>query len=686
MRGAPALAALLALSVVESAPALAEEEDNPYAPKGAAPASTAPPVAAAPPAPASGVATPAGETAAPPAAKPERAPETGSAAMQAYQAALAAQKLGSTAPLTQESLARALEAAELKIQAGRRDEAVADLVYVVESPRFEPFAALDGGRAAVFLLGDALGRSGAREPARLYLAPLLALNPPDTWARKAARSLVDFGLESDHPEAFVTELKKITGAPEELAGDIAYLSGRTLERAARHDEALSAFAKVNKRSRFWAQATYLSGLIHVKHGRLPQGEGEFCKLADPKKTPREALAFGGGDFFEVRDLARLGLGRVAHEQYRFDDSRYYYYLVPNDSAHLPEALYESANSRYEGKDYRGARDLLDQMWAHDAPSPYEDEAWVFDAYVDLSLCEFPRADEKLKTFLKRYEPVRNAARETAKDERALGDLVDAVAGGQDPASLGGKHAAESWRALGAHLHDDPDYTRASRRLAELDYQVSGLRQAMASLDDARERVSSPSEVRPRAQGKLAGTPAERAARAESQLSEVRRLLSKVKANGAKASEALALEAELNRLEGRVVEASRESRPQVTGSEGKALPDLISKDRERSTALHADADAMRAELVKAQRAAAKDALVRYDQRLSRLLRRARLGRIETVLGKKRALEVEIEALSEGVLPQGAVDSLEAARYLRDDEEYWPYEGEDWADEYVGGEGL
>src|SRR5262249_54942216 len=154
----------------------------------------------------------------------------------------------------------------------------------------------------------------------------------------------------------------------------------------------------------------------------------------------------------------------------------------------------------------------------------------------------------------------------------------------------------------------------------------------------------------------------------------------------KASEVEALEAELNRLEGRAVEAARESRPPVTAAGGTGLPDLIGKDRERSTALHADADAMREALVKAQRTAAKDALVRYDQRLSRLLRRARLGRIETVLGKKRALEVEIEALTEGVLPQGAVDSLDAARYLRDDEEYWPYEGEDWADEYVGGEGL
>ena len=31
-------------------------------------------------------------------------------------------------------------------------------------------------------------------------------------------------------------------------------------------------------------------------------------------------------------------------------------------------------------------------------------------------------------------------------------------------------------------------------------------------------------------------------------------------------------------------------------------------------------------------------------------------------------------------------LVAPRYLRDDEEYWPFEGDDWPDEYVGAEGL
>ena len=58
----------------------------------------------------------------------------------------------------------------------------------------------------------------------------------------------------------------------------------------------------------------------------------------------------------------------------------------------------------------------------------------------------------------------------------------------------------------------------------------------------------------------------------------------------------------------------------------------------------------------------------------------------MLGKKRALEVEIEAINDGYLPKDAVDSLERARFLSDNEEYWPFEGDDWPDEFVGGEGL
>jgi hypothetical protein len=660
------------------------------------PSETAPAPSAAPPRP--GAATegaavaPAGElkeeATAGVAATPGK-PDTRGAAMQWYQKALAAQKLGATTPLSTDGVAAALASVEQKLDDGRRDEAIGDLVYLVESPRFEPFRGMDQGRNAIYLLGDALGRAGASDPARAYLVPLLDAKPPEIWARRAARSLVEMGLESDHPELFVEDLKKIgAGAPDELAGDIAYLTGRTEQRAGHDQAAINSLSRVSPRSRFWAQATYLMGLMHVGKGRLKQGEQQFCKVADVKQTPREALAFGGSDFFQVRDMARLGLGRVAHEQYRFDDARYYYYLVPNDSERLPEALYESANSRYEAKDYRGARDLLDEMRSRGDKSRYDDEVWVFDAYVDLALCEFPKADEKLRQFIKRYEPVRDAARHTNADPRALADLVGAVQTGADPESLATRSDAEPLRAIGATLRADPDYGVATRRLAELDHELSGLRQSMAALDDAKTRLTSSKEVRPRADVLLGGTPAERSERLDAQLAEVRRLIRQVKASGGHAAEVEQLEQQLAALEARARDAVQSERPRIgaNAEQPTSLPDLVAADRVQSTALYAEGETLRTKLADAQRAAAKDALGRLDQRLSRLLRRARLGRIETVLGKKRTLELEIEALTEGYLPQGAVDSLEAARYLRDDEEYWPFDGEDWADEYVGGEGL
>jgi len=118
--------------------------------------------------------------------------------------------------------------------------------------------------------------------------------------------------------------------------------------------------------------------------------------------------------------------------------------------------------------------------------------------------------------------------------------------------------------------------------------------------------------------------------------------------------------------------------------GTDLPDLLSSDESKGAALAVRLASALREFEDAERSLARDALRRLDLRLSRLLRRARLGRVESVLGRKRGLEVEVEAIRLGYLPQDAVDSLDAVRYLEDSQEYWPFEGDDWPDEYVGSE--
>jgi hypothetical protein len=661
----------------------------------AAPAADAPPPAAAEEpqgAPDDAAKPMQGATEAPAPSPPPRTKpsiDTRAAATRAYQAALARRKLGPIEKLSQQRIVDELAAIEERAAAGRTDEAIGDLVYLVEAPRFDPFLKVSEGRAAVFLLGDLLGRAGAVEPAAGYLLRLLDAEPSDPWYRRAVRSLVDFGLESDRPEVFVEHLRRVPDdAPEELRGDVDYLRGRAHQRAGQRAEALAVLARVTPRSRFWAQATYLAGLLEVERGKLRKGEQLFCKVADAKQTPKAALLFGGAEFFRVRDLSRLALGRVAHEQYRFDDARYYYYLVPSDSEVLPEALYESATGRYEAKDYPAARDLVNELRNLDVHHAYEDELWVFEAYLDMAECEFPKADAKLKRFLETYEPIRDSARKLVSDERARRALVDVVRVGADPATAGLGVEASVARTLAALVRVDDDYARVARRLARLDHQMSGLRRTMAELDDVKRRLASSKDVQPRAASPVTGSVTDRIARAQAQVAEVRRLLREAERAGSPDDPRLEpLRSELAALEVRVraLRAGGEPSAQAPGT-GEGLEDHVAKDRRAASELHARAERARQKLLGQQSQRARAALERLDRRLSRLLRRARLGRIETVLGKKRALEVEIEALSQGLLPRGAVDSLDAARYLRDDEEYWPYDGEDWADEYVGGEGL
>ena len=86
---------------------------------------------------------------------------------------------------------------------------------------------------------------------------------------------------------------------------------------------------------------------------------------------------------------------------------------------------------------------------------------------------------------------------------------------------------------------------------------------------------------------------------------------------------------------------------ASGERGVDLPGLLRGDRATSSELYAAAEAARGKLLEARSGLAKDAANRLVLRLSRLLRRARLGRIESVLGRKRALEVEVEALAVGI---------------------------------------
>ncbi len=650
-----------------------------------------PPASAAPPAPAA--AAPGGAAAAPgappAAALPE--PTTHGEGMRGYHTALIQRRLGWQELKLDDLRARLVEGEGL-LRDGRTDEAVSRLSEVVEHPRFDLYADSEDGRAAVWLLSDALSRAGAYEPARAYLRRLIkslaSWQGSATYGRRAVRKLVDIAMESDNLQAGLDDLKDVPAtAPEETREEVAYLSGRAHEAAGDPDGALVAYGSVTQASRFWAQATYLQGLILVEKGRYKEGENLFCKVADPNRQANTTPVFADEHYFAVRDLARLALGRVAHEQGRFDDSRYYYYLVPRDSDRLAEALYEAATSRYEKKDYDGARELLDEFNAIQGHHRYEDEAWILDAYIDLAQCKFDAADKKLRGFLDRYEPVRDTGRHIEQDDRAMAALLAAAHEGSDAASAeaGASLNPDALRAIAVLVRLDASYGSVVRRRAILEHEASGLKLAAVAVNDMQRSLATNGGVRAGIEERE--DPAQQAADARAALDGVRHQIDDLEAGHAAPDRIAGFRQEETALEARLGQASAAAQAGAAAggpAGGADLAEMLRADAALAQSLSERVEVARRELGKQEAALAKDALHRVDLRLSRLLRRARLGRIESVLGRKRALEVEIEAINDGILPASAVDSLEAARYLKDSEEYWPFEGDDWPDEFVGSE--
>ena len=135
--------------------------------------------------------------------------------------------------------------------------------------------------------------------------------------------------------------------------------------------------------------------------------------------------------------------------------------------------------------------------------------------------------------------------------------------------------------------------------------------------------------------------------------------------------------ELSASLGRVL-ASATSGAGEAGVSG--LAPLVRADHEHAVDLRVRLSAQKERLERTSGDLVKEALVALRARLEDSLRRARLGKIDAVVGQKRKLERQIEDLAAGRFPPEMFGRLHIEGLIRDDEEYWPPEKEIWLDEY------
>jgi hypothetical protein len=596
----------------------------------------------------------------------------------------------------------------------RYDAAALVLYEVVESPRFRDFSELDEYVSAELLIASALAELGSLRSAARYLERILARGSDHAYFGPAYRRFVDVTLQSGDLSAGLTVLETVgEGLPEDALNELRYLRGRAAYDAAIYPEAEAVLSEVTRRSRFFANAQYLRGVVATRLRHYDEAEARFCSIATTEDQDRFTF-YVDDRYFQVKDLAWMALGRVAHEGLRSNDAFYYYFQVPNDSERVAEALFEAAYAMYEGDDQDTAYDLLDQLEARFPASPFVDEAMLLRGYVHLGRCEFEEANQLFVRYAERFRPlvdqIATILASPTRQRSLYADLLaedrrrERVQQRREREGVSEDQAAEEDRAslstleglLLALLRVDPRFFELHANVRTLDAEAARSGRLASDLRGLATRLGGTD--RPRA--------AAEQERYEEETDELRRELEAGRdllagmarqldvlrrAPNADRSEVTALETRLQELTGRVDELGGQltsaiaatARALDVGGEDPATEDvrrLLRRDAARARALPERVRVMRERLVESANEAALRSLRRLHERLGGSLRRARIGRIDAVMGSKRRIEIQIESLAAGRFPPELIDPLRIQGLLRDDEEYWPFEGEYWSDEF------
>lgn len=598
-----------------------------------------------------------------------------------------------------------LARAELLLGAGRpADAALALDVLLSDVSGTDALSRGERSRARL-LLGDALGQIGAIASARRELLAVIGEgkgNPNDASEearnRRFAAALaryVELGVGTTDPDEALEVLESTSLAGRNFAqldldpgeaGELAYLRAHALLAADATDRAEVELATISAVSRHHADAQYLRGLIATRAGEFDAAEGHFCAA---RGDDEQLVSTARGRRSSLADLAHLALGRLAHAGERADDAYYYYFQVPADSARMGEALFESAFAMYEASEYAVAEDLLRELRLRFRGNSFRIEAELLSGYLALGRCEFGLASDRFVRFERRYTPVRELI------DRLLGDEALRAAFVRDVEQ--GVSGEGPWdRALASvrdRLRDDAGYhtllEREHRLLAESARAGWLATDFGALLSRAR---SGDVPTAPIALQRWLAHAAELAERYEAVAAGVaglRRELARLELAGAPATELAPLVAELA-SERATLAALRVRIDAALATELAAIPattfgtttlDAMLQNEEREVrALATESHALLVRLRALRARYVSGRLTEFGAELATQLRRARIGRIDAVMGSQRRVAIQIETLAAGEFPAELVDPVRMEGLLRDDEEYWPYEGEYWADEF------
>jgi len=601
-----------------------------------------------------------------------------------------------------------LGSAERLLHDGAWLEAAVALYAIVESPRYEPFHDFVEYQNAEYDLAVALAEAGSQDAALDVIDRVLARGPSAPYWGPAHRRAVDIALDSRDHAGVLARLEAVKTSdpiPPSAAGERAYLRGRVAYDQGKLAEAEGQLVTISKKSRLYSSSVYLRGVIRARRGEWKDSAEAMCEVAQTPDNDKFTFVVDER-YFTIKDLARMGLGRLAHEQGEYDDAYYHYFQIPDDSERLNEALFEAAWSMYQKRELPTSRDLVRELLTNFPTSPLWPEAGLLAGYTDLADCKFDDSLRWYDQLLGKLQPVVDEMAKIRKD-RGLRDELFARAltryrevrdtGKIDGKVVGTASAPTRFDDVLALLRVDPAFVRLNDAVVGLDRAIAEAPGVVRTWKGLARQVSA-TRV-----GKTSGeltieeeNAADAGALAEDfvQLGdEVERAVAELERGRREGTippdVAEAEQQRLAGLAGKVKDARRRAKAasdtaaeEVAGRAAPGLKPLLTADIAEARRLEGAARGLRDKLAKAVDDLTQKSMERLWVTTRRVLDKAKLGKIDAVIGQKRSLDIEVQDLASGRFPAELIGRLWNAGLIGDDEEFWPFEGEYWADEYEG----
>jgi hypothetical protein len=550
-------------------------------------------------------------------------------------------------PATLDKLREELAAAEDDLVTGNAQVASVRLYKIVESQRYAQLEYAPDYATAELTLARALIRAGGTKSAERYLLRVLARGPKAPQFAPAYRAMVDIALETKEEAEILAVLDHYDQArgeslPRDSAAERNYLAGKVAYGAGDGAHAEALFMEVDRQSRFFAAALYFRGLIQARQNHFASARRNLCEIVEQADQDRFTF-FIDGRYFAVKDLAYLALGRISHEQGKYDDAYYFYFRVPTDSDRLPDALFEASWSMFQKGEYEAAGAFLEEFDHTFPASPLAPDVMLLHAMINLKSCKFDDVRATLDKFVQVYGPIEAQVTTLLKDPAKRGALYRRLL---SKASIATPHDP-----IADLLKVDPRFYKFYGDIQALDREAGTIPNQVAIWDELTAHQA----------GKTEGGDATEAVRLVQDVESLRPLA-----------------AGDPEMEERVSQLADEAHRAARLKNVTSGP--FAKEASATLALGAEARKLRAHLVAATGVIATKALIDLDKRLRDLLRQARLTQIDAIIGKKKKLEIEIEHLRDGRYPAELFATLQLEGLMGDDEEYWPFEGEYWSDEY------